>query len=383
MSQNDYYETLGIPKGATEAEIKKAYRKLALKYHPDRNPDNKEAEEKFKEVAEAYQVLSDPKKKAEYDAYGRVQNRGPRVNPGDFNINDVFSDFSFGSSIFDELLNNSRRRTRRRPPQKGSNLRIKVDITLKDMLNGIDKKVRLKRDICCTSCGGNGAEDGSSLQDCHICHGTGHMVDTMSTPLGRMRTERTCNACSGSGKIIEKICGTCTGNGLINEDEVIDITIPKGARRDYQFAVAEKGNFPVGGGIPGDLIILINELEDDELVRDGRNIIHDLYISFVDAVLGSEVEVPTIEGKVKIKITPGSENGKVLRLKDKGVPDLGGTNAVGDELIYLNIYVPKTLNQEEKEILQKLKHFDGFNPDLSTETEKKGIFSKIQDYLDE
>lgn len=383
MAKRDYYEILGVSKGATSEEIKKAYRKVALKYHPDRNPDNKEAEEKFKEAAEAYQVLSNPEKKQRYDQFGHEGMRGAGGFSGGQNMNmeDIFSNFGdiFGDfGPFESFFGGrSRQRTGSRG-QKGSNLRIKVKLTLSELANGVQKTIKVKKYAGCPQCNGNGAKDSSSFSTCSTCGGRGSVTRVTNTILGQMQTTQTCPTCHGEGKSITSKCTKCTGDGRIYAEEKITIDIPGGVTEGVQMSMNGKGNAGLRGGPPGDLLITVVELDDEFLKREGHNVVYDLYISFVDAALGTEPEVPTINGKVKIKIPAGTQGGKIYRLKGKGLPKLNSYGK-GDQLVHVNIWTPKSLSIEEKRILEKLRDSDNFQPNPNKSD--KGFFDRVKDYF--
>ena len=388
MSKRDYYEVLKIDKSATEAEIKKAYRQKAIKYHPDKNPDNKEAEEKFKEAAEAYEVLSNPEKKARYDKYGHTGTGGfgggNGYSGGGMSMDDIFSNFGdifesafgggFGGNPFSS--NSSGRRSRR--VNKGSNLRIKVKLSLEEILNGVEKKIKVNKYIACKTCKGTGAKDANATRTCSACGGQGHVTHVTNTFLGQMQTQSVCPQCGGEGKTITDKCTTCFGNGIVKGEEVITINIPAGVMEGMQLSMREKGNAAARDGIPGDLIIIVEELPHPELVRDGINLLYEHYISFPDAAIGTNIEVPTIEGKARVKIEPGTQSGKVLRLKNKGLPEIN-SHSKGDLLININVWTPKNLSKEEKEMMEKLSSSENFKPDPSKN--ERSFFDKMKDYF--
>ena len=385
MTKRDYYEILEVSKSASGDEIKKAYRKVALKYHPDRNEGDKSAEEKFKEAAEAYEVLSNSEKKARYDQFG---HDGMRGGPGGFsgggmNMDDIFSHFGDifgdgGGSPFDSFFGGGRQQSRRQrgTGQRGSNLRVKVKLDLKEIAEGVTKKIKVKKHVTCDACHGSGAKDDNSFQTCGTCGGAGQVRQVTNTILGQMQTASTCPACHGEGKTITAKCNTCSGEGRTYDEETISIDIPAGVSEGIQLSMTGKGNAGIRGGMAGDLLVSIEEKNDSELKRDEDNIIYDLHISFIDAVLGTEVAVPTISGKVKIKIPPGTQGGKIFRLKDKGISSLNSYGK-GDQLIYVNIWTPKTLNKEEKSLLEKLRKSDNFKPD--PDKKAKSFFEKMRE----
>lgn len=382
MAKRDFYEILGIDRSANADDIKKAYRKMAIKYHPDKNPDDPSAEGKFKEAAEAYEVLSDGNKKARYDQYGHQGLGGAgSQGGGGMNMDDIFSQFGDvfgeGGSPFEGFFGGGRQRGA--SMRKGSNLRIKLKLNLEEIANGVEKKVKVKKHVACKSCSGNGAKNGTSLQSCGTCNGSGQVKKVVNTMLGQMVSSSTCPTCFGEGKSITTRCEACFGEGRVIEEEVISIKIPAGVAEGMQLSMSGKGNAPERGGVPGDLLIVIEEEEHQLFKRDNQNnIIYDLYINFVDAVLGSSVEVPTLDGKVKIKIDAGTQGGKILRLKGKGIKELNGYNR-GDQLIYVNVWTPKELNKEEKDLLIKLKDSPNFKPNPGKN--EKGFFEKMKEFF--
>lgn len=374
MSKQDYYEILGVPKGATKDEIKKAYRKLAIKWHPDKNPNNKEAEDRFKEIAEAYEVLSDEKKRANYDNFGHDGINGMGGFGGGVGF-DNFEDL-FQNHFFSGGFNKSRRGGNRK--FRGTDLKITIKISLKDVLNGIDKKIKIKRDMCCSSCSGSGSENNNSFTNCTICKGEGYVQSVINSPIGMIRQKVLCYNCNGDGKIILKSCSNCKGKGIFNKESVVDFSIPKGVISGMVFKVKESGNFVRGAQIYGDLVVEVDVEDHDVLKREGNNIFYDLYISFIDTVLGREdVEVPTVDGKVKIKIPPFCKNGKLLKLKGKGLPIFNGS-FIGDQIIFVNIVVPSELSEEEVSTLESLRNSDNFKPEKNQE---KGMYETIKDYI--
>ncbi|HEX8546226.1 MAG TPA: molecular chaperone DnaJ [Cytophagaceae bacterium] len=378
MSKRDYYEILGVSKSSSEDEIKKAYRKLAIKYHPDKNPDDPSSEDKFKEAAEAYEILSNPEKKQRYDQFGHQGVNGGGGG-GSMNMEDIFSQFGdiFGNgSPFEGFFGGGGRQGR--ATRRGSNLRIKLKLTLDEIAAGAEKKIKVKKYVACEACSGNGSKNGSSLQNCATCQGNGQVKKVVNTMLGQMVSTSTCPSCNGEGSVISQKCGECQGDGRMLKEEVISIKVPAGVAEGMQLSMSGKGNVPSRGGIPGDLLIVIEEAEHEFLKRDGLNVVFELYISFVDAVLGTTAEVPTIDSKVKIKIDPGTQSGKVLRLKGKGIKEVNGYQK-GDQLIYVNVWTPQELNREEKEILTKLKDSDNFKPNPGKND--KGFFEKMKEFF--
>ena len=380
MAKRDYYEILGLDRSASTDELKKAYRKIAIKFHPDKNPDDPTAEEKFKEAAEAYEVLSNSEKRQRYDRFGHQGMGSGGFGSGGMSMDDIFSQFSDifggGGSPFDSFFGGGRGGGTRR--RKGTNLRIKLKLNLEEVAQGVEKKIRVKRYTICGACGGNGAKNGTSLQTCSNCQGTGQVRKVVNTMLGQMVSASTCPVCEGEGTIISQKCDTCHGEGRVLEEEVIPIKIPAGVSEGMQLSMSGKGNIPKRGGVPGDLLIVIEEEEHEYLKRDGNNIVYDLYINFADAALGTSLEVPTIDGKVKIKLDPGTQSGKILRLRGKGIKDINGYGN-GDELIHINVWTPKTLSKEEKEVLESFKESPNFNP--SPGKNEKGFFDRMKEFF--
>jgi molecular chaperone DnaJ len=379
-TKRDYYEILGVEKNASAEEIKKAYRKTAIKYHPDKNQGNKEAEEMFKEAAEAYEVLSNPDKKARYDRYGHQGMNGGFGGGagGGMSMDDIFSHFGDifgGGGGFEDFFGRANGGGRRM--RKGTNLRIKLKLTLEEIANGVEKKIKVKRHVSCNSCSGTGAKNGTALQTCSACNGTGQIRKVVNTMLGQMVSATTCPHCDGEGKRITERCTACNGDGVQLEEEVIPIKIPAGVEEGMQLSMSGKGNVPPRGGVAGDLLIMIEEAEDAVLKRDGRNIHYELHVSFVDACLGTTLEVPTISGKVKITVEAGTQSGKVLRLKGKGLKDLQGY--VGDQLIHITIWTPKQLTKEEKHLLEKLRESQNFSP--NPDKAEKGFFERMKEFF--
>lgn len=384
MAKRDYYEVLGVARNAEQAELKKAYRKLAIKYHPDKNPGDKKAEEKFKEAAEAYEVLSDPDKKARYDRFGHAGVNAHTGGGGGFTVEDIFQQFgdifgdSGGGNPFESFFGGGGR-TRSRPRgQKGSNLRIKVALTLEEISTGITKKIKVKKHVKCGTCDGSGAKDSSSVKTCSTCRGTGYVRQVKNTFLGQMQTTTTCPSCSGSGQMITASCTKCKGDGRVYGEETIELEIPAGVEEGMQLSLRGKGNAGMKGGPAGDLLINIEEKGHEFLQRDGMNLIHELYLNFADAALGTSVEVPTIEGRVKIKIPPGTQSGKMFRLKGKGLPSIQSYGK-GDQMIHVNVWTPKKLNNDERTVLEQMRAMPNFQP-TPTKSDK-GFFEKMKDYF--
>jgi molecular chaperone DnaJ len=383
MSKRDFYEILGVSKSASADEIKKAYRKTAMQYHPDRNPGDKAAEEKFKEAAEAYEVLSDADKKAKYDRFGH-QAFGPGMGGGRSgapNMDDIFSQFGdiFGDEGFGSFFGGGGGRSRgsgRQRGQRGSNLRIKMKLTFEEIAKGVTKNVKVKKNVICTTCAGSGAKDKNSVQTCQTCGGNGQVKRVTNTFLGQMQTVTTCPTCSGEGQTVTAKCGSCRGEGRVFGEETISIDIPAGVQEGMQLSMSGKGNAGERGGMAGDLIIQIEEEAHGELVRDGLNVAYDLHISFPDAAFGTNVEVPTIDGRAKIKIPAGTHSGKIFRLKGKGFPEVQGY-AKGDQLVYVNVWTPQDLTSEEKAILEKLNNSNNFKP--KPDKNNKSFFERVKE----
>lgn len=366
MSQKrDYYEVLGVNKNADEAEIKKAYRKLAIKYHPDKNPDDASAEEKFKEAAEAYEVLSNSEKRAQYDRFGHA-GMGGQGGFGGMNMDDIFSQFGdvFGSA-FGGSFGGSRSGGSR--TVRGTNLRVKMKLTLEEIAAGVKKKIKVNKLV---------NAEGVTYKNCSTCNGTGRITRVSQTFLGAMQTQSACHVCHGAGKMIDKKPADSDAQGLKRQEEVIEIEIPAGVEEGMQLSVTGKGNAGPFNGVAGDLIVVIEEVEHEELRRESENLHFDVIISFVDAALGESIEVPTVSGKVKIKVDPGTQSGKVLRLKGKGLPVLQGYGT-GDLFVHIHIWTPTKLSKEEREILEKLKDSENFKP--SSESEEKSFFGRMKD----
>lgn len=372
--EQDYYSILGVDRGATPDEIKKAYRKIAMKYHPDKNPGNKSAEEKFKTATEAYEILSNSEKRAQYDQFGREGVRGNGTYSGDF---DDISDL-FHNTPFESFFNIGGGRKTRKRTKYEDDLVIKVHLTLKEIASGVQKKIKVKRYIHCTACGGNGAENGNALQPCAFCKGKGVIRKMTQTLLGNMLTEQSCSHCGGEGTQIQTPCTSCQGQGRKFIEDLISFDIPEGAKGGIKLKFPGKGHAALHGGPPGNLIVHIEEEEDNLLKRNGNNIYYTLHINFIDIVLGCEMEVPTIQGKVRIKIPPGTQSGKAFKLRGKGVLDIQSGHK-GDQLVFVQVWTPQELTKEEKEALLALRHSANFIP--KPDKKEQNIFDRIKSFF--
>ncbi len=375
MAKRDYYEILGVSRSATQEEIKKAYRKLALQYHPDRNPGDKEAEEKFKEAAEAYEVLSDEQKRAIYDRYGHEGLRNGGFSQSHFHdIDDIFSAFS---DIFDGFFGGgggfrgSSRTHHAQRGRRGKDLKVTLKLTLKDIRDGIKgKKIKVRKKVACEACHGSGGE----YETCSTCNGKGYVYQRVQSFWGEIHRTTACPSCHGEGRILKKACNVCNGTGVVDGEEVVTIDIPAGVTGDMQMTLRGKGNAGYRGGPSGDLIITFEEEKHPELRREGINLVYDLTLSIPEAVLGTTAEIPTIDGQVKIKVDPGTQAGKIFRLRGKGLPEYGSAR-IGDILINVDLYVPKSISKDEKKLMQKLLNSENFKP------KKKSFFSKMKENI--
>ena len=382
-SKRDYYEILEVSKSSTSDEIKKSYRKIAMKYHPDRNPGDHTAAEKFKEAAEAYEVLSDPDKRAKYDRFGHSAfgpgRGGGGFSGGSMNMEDIFSQFGdiFGDDMFGSFFGGGRssggRRTR---GVRGSNLRVRIKLNYEEIAKGATKTIKVKKYISCNQCNGSGAKDRNGMQTCATCGGNGQVRRVQNTFLGQMQTVTTCPECNGEGSVITNKCTQCKGEGRVYGEENVKIDIPAGVSEGMQLSMSGKGNMGERGGGSGDLIILIEEEKHPQLQREGNNVAFDLYISFTDAVFGTQTEVPTIDGRAKIKIPPGTQSGKIFRLKGKGFPSLE-SHSKGDQLIQVNVWTPQKVSAEEKAHLESMTESENFKP--QPDKNEKGFWEKIRE----
>jgi len=388
MAKRDYYDILGVSKSASQDEIKKAYRKQALKYHPDKNPDDKEAEHKFKEAAEAYEVLRDEQKRQRYDQFGHegVKGGAGGFSGGGMSFEDIFSQFGdiFGDMGFGGFgggFGGSARGGRRQRVNKGSNIRVKVKLTLEEIAKGTTKKLKIKKYVQCKACNGNGEKNGSSSTTCQTCHGSGVETRVTNTILGQMQQQTTCRTCGGSGKDIKEHCPVCNGEGVVREEEVVEVKIPAGMSEGVQLSVSGKGNAARRGGVNGDLLVVVEEKEHPDLVRDENDLLYNLFVSIPDALLGTTATIPTLDGKVKVKIEPGTQSGKVLRLRNKGIPDLQGYGN-GDLLVKVNIFIPKNLPKEDRKLIEKLQESEALKPKKQgKQGEEDGFFHKMKGFF--
>jgi molecular chaperone DnaJ len=390
MAKRDYYEVLGVSKTATADEIKSAYRKKAIQYHPDKNPGDKEAEEKFKEAAEAYDVLSNPEKRQRYDQFGHA-GVGSSAAGGGFgggmSMDDIFEQFGdlFGGHFggfgnfggFSSFGGRSGGEGRGARVQRGSDLRVKVRLTLKEIAHGVEKKIKVKKYVPCKKCHGSGAEDEQSITMCQTCRGSGYVTRVSNTILGQMQTQSVCSTCNGQGKTITKKCPACNGEGVVRDEEVIEINIPAGVMEGMQLSVRGKGNAARRGGLNGDLLVLVEEEPDKELIRDENDLIYSLLLTIPQAALGDTVEVPTIDGHAKVKVDAGTQPGKVLRLRGKGLPSVNGYGT-GDLLVNVSVYIPETLTSEEKNNMRQMETSPSFQPNQSV---KEKIFNKFRNLV--
>lgn len=380
MAKRDYYEVLGVPKNASKDDLKKAYRKLAMQYHPDRNPGNKEAEEMFKEAAEAYEILNDDNKRARYDRFGHDGVKGSGFGSQGFSdINDIFSHFSdiFGSgggSIFDDFFGGGQQRGRQRGRGvPGSDLKVTLKLTLEEIAEGTSKKIKLKKQVKCDHCQGSGAESSTSKKKCPICNGTGEIRSVSRSVFGQFVNITACANCNGEGEVIDTPCKKCMGDGRVNEEVTVKIDVPAGVQEGSYMTMRGEGNAGKRGGYAGDLLVVFKEEEHEYFTREEDDIVYDLTISFPDAVLGTEVDVPTLNGKARLKIDPGTPSGKLLKMRDKGIKHLNHSGK-GDQIVRINVNIPKKLTNKEKELLKELAEQPNFK---SNSSDEKGFFSRF------
>lgn len=392
MAKRDYYEILGVPRSANTDDIKKAYRKLALKYHPDRNPNNRDAEEKFKEGAEAYEVLGDEEKRRKYDQFGHEGLRPGADFRGFTDINDIFSTFgdifggSFGGGIFDEMFGGGGRRTRTRtrsqPGTPGSDLKVRLKITLEEIAAGVEKKIKIKRWEQCRVCNGSGARSAGAFTTCHVCNGSGEVQQVARTPFGQFVNISTCSNCNGEGRVIKDLCPQCGGEGRVHAETTIKVHVPAGVAADNYIPLTGQGNAGRRGGPPGDLIVLIDEEPHKVFTRNGDDVILDLLISYPEAALGAEVDVPTLNGRAKMKIESGTQSGKILRMREKGIPHLNSSGR-GDQLVRVNVWVPTRLSQRDKELFKQLADSENVKPGegATSAHSEKSFFERMKSAL--
>ena len=380
MSKRDYYEVLGVEKNASKEDLKKAYRKMAMQFHPDRNPDDKAAEEKFKEAAEAYDVLSNDDKRTNYDRFGHDGVRSSAYGSTGFNdINDIFTHFSDifgGSSIFDDFFGGGQRQRGRRRATgiQGSDLKINLKLTLEEISQGITKKLKIKKQVKCNQCNGTGAEAGTSTKTCPVCHGSGEVKTVSRSVFGQFVNITSCNNCNGEGNVIDSPCKKCSGDGIVNEEVSVSINVPAGVHEGSYMTLRGEGNAGKRGGQPGDIIVIFQEIPHEYFIREDDDIIYDLFISFPKAVLGSDVEVPTLNGKAILKLDAGTQAGKLLKMREKGIKHLNQSGH-GDQLVRVNIDIPKKITQKEKEILKELSELPNFKK--SSVADDKNFFKRF------
>jgi molecular chaperone DnaJ len=387
MTERDYYEILGVAKTSSIDEIKKAYRQMAMKYHPDRNPNNSEAEKKFKEAAEAYEVLSDADKRARYDRFGHAgMKRGQDFH--DFqNANDVFSIFGdfftnsgLGGNIFEQMFGGGRTQQRQRRSdgaEQGSDLKMQLGLTLEEIAKGIEKKINIKKLIICTSCNGKGTTNSSSFDNCSSCQGTGEIREVSRTVFGQFMNIQQCPRCNGDGRIIKNPCKECGGEGRLRGESTIKVNIPAGVSNENYVPIYGQGNAGKRGGPAGDLMVIIREVEDDIFTRNGNDVLLEVFITFPEAALGTEIEIPTLTGRSKLKIESGTQNGTILRMREKGIPSINGYT-IGDQLVRMNVIIPNKINAKEKELIRALEQSDNFLKRSGKSTSGKGLYAKVK-----
>ena len=393
--KRDYYEVLGVSKTASADEIKKAYRQMALKYHPDRNPGDKAAEEKFKEAAEAYDILSNPEKRQRYDQFGFAGTSsaaGGGFSGGGFSMDDIFSQFGdifgghFGGGsarggfggfgdFFGGFGGEDEGGSRSGRVERGSDIRIRIKLSLAEVIHGVEKKIKINKLVACPDCGGKGAASEADIKTCPDCKGRGVVTKVVRTILGQMQTSTTCQRCGGTGKVISKPCRKCGGSGLVKAPEEINFKVPAGVAQGMQLTVRGKGNAAPHGGVNGDLLVVIEEEQDLNFQRDGNDLLYSLFVSVPDAITGCEADIPAIDGKLRIKVAPGTQSGTVLRLRGKGVPDVNGYGA-GDMLVAVNVWIPKNLTSEEKKLIEKFKSSSSFEP--KPDSTDKNFFDRLR-----
>ena len=386
MAKRDYYEVLGVDKNASADEIKKAYRKLAVKYHPDKNPGDKEAEEKFKEAAEAYSVLSDADKKAKYDQFGHagVDGSAPDFSGGFGNLNDILNDL-FGGGFggfggFGGGFGGGRGGQRQQKVYRGRDIRVRVKLTLEEIAKGVEKEISIERSVPCKDCGGKGAKNSSDIKTCSACNGTGQVQRVVNTFLGQTVTYSTCKQCGGEGKVISNPCRSCGGTGLVRKRETIKVKIPAGVEAGMQMNISGEGHAAKNNGVNGDLLVVIEEQEHPNLKREGNNLYCTKIVSLPDAILGGEVEVPGIDGSYKIKVEPGTQSGTVVRLRGRGLPTVNGYGGTGDLYVKIAVWIPKKIEKDDKAVIESLRNKESFKPNPTKED--KSFFDKLKDLFD-
>ncbi len=390
MAKRDYYEVLGVDKSASADEIKKAYRKLAVKYHPDKNPGDKEAEEKFKEAAEAYSILSDPDKKARYDQFGHsgVDGAGPDFSGGFGNLNDILNDLfggAFGGGFggfsgFGGGFGGSRGGQRQQRVYRGRDIRVRVKLTLEEIAKGVEKEISIEKSVPCQECGGKGARNSSDIKTCTACGGTGQVQRVVNSLFGQTVTYSTCQQCGGEGKTISNPCRNCGGSGLTRKRETIKVKIPAGVEAGIQLSIQGQGHAAKNNGINGDLLVVIEEQEHPDFKREGNNLFYTKVISLPDAILGAEVEIPCLDGPKRIKVDAGTQSGTVIRLNGKGLPTVNGYGGTGDLYVKIAVWIPKKLDREDKAVIESLREKESFKPNPSKED--KSFFEKLKDWFD-
>ena len=388
-TKKDYYEVLGVAKGASADEIKKAYRKLAVKYHPDKNPGDKVAEEKFKEAAEAYSILSDPEKKAKYDQFGHagVEGAGPDFSGGFGDLNDILNDlfggaFGGGFGGFSGFggFGGGRGGQRQQRVHRGRDIRVRVKLTLEEIAKGVEKEISIEKSVPCSECGGKGAVNSADIKTCPACNGTGQVQRIVNSFLGQTVSYSTCQQCGGEGKIISNPCRSCGGTGLVRKRETIRVKIPAGVEAGMQLTLQGQGHAAKNNGINGDLLVVIEEQEHPEFKREGNNLFHTEIISLPDAILGAEIEVPVIDGKQKIKVDPGTQSGTIVKLKGRGLPTVNGYGGTGDLYVKIAVWIPKKLDKDDKQAVEAMRSKEGFKPNPNKED--RNFFERIKDFFD-
>ena len=390
MAKRDYYEVLGVEKGASADEIKKAYRKLAVKYHPDKNPGDKEAEEKFKEAAEAYSILSDPDKKAKYDQFGHagVDGAGPDFSGGFGNLNDILNDLfggAFGGGFggfsgFGGGFGGNRGGQRQQRVYRGRDIRVRVKLTLEEIAKGVEKEISIEKSVPCSECGGRGAKNSSDIKTCSACGGTGQVQRVVNSLFGQTVTYSTCQQCGGEGKVITNPCRSCGGSGLVRKRETIKVKIPAGVEAGMQLTIAGEGHAAKNNGINGDLLVVIEEQEHPDFKREGNNLYYTKIVSLPEAILGAEVEIPCLDGPRRIKIDAGTQSGTVTRINGKGLPTVNGYGGTGDLYVKIAVWIPKKLDKEDKAVIESLRDKEAFKPNPTKED--RSFFEKLKDWFD-